>query len=145
MAWVRDWFSGMPGCTHSDDLVYRQSDHTGMPSLVKIFEHWRAHPVEAGVLFGPRVGSVMGMSGQLCFGCVRPAPGLSTRDARIYPGDYERAHLQDSCLGGANDVNNLVPLCSECHWRMTANFSGCRMCAVRWVRWMNHSTTDDQT
>lgn len=137
-----EFFSRMPSCPHTDDLPYTRSNHSRMPSLVQIVSHWQepARQLEALGLFGIWIGPAGNHEGHpnQCFGCGRPAGGRAVWDP-VMPGDFERAHLQDSCLGGTNEVENLIPLCSVCHWQMTANFSGCRGCAARWVRWLGRT------
>lgn len=135
--WVeleRDHFSRMPRCPHTEDLPYTRSGHSNMPSLVAVGRHWQENQMEALHSFGPHVWTVLAGRGSCCFGCLQPARDCSVRDD-FRTGGFERAHLQDCCLGGANRVENLVPLCSVCHWQMTANFTGCRSCAVTWIRW----------
>lgn len=145
--WIQDWFASMPSCPHADSLEYTRSDHTGMPPLKKITDHWQSRPEAAGALFGPELEWILKDRRRgprlVCFGCLLPPPGCSSYDP-VRPGDYERAHLQDSCLGGENEVGNLIPLCSADHWRMTCNFSGCRACGARWIRWLNKADLSEE-
>lgn len=139
LLWLINWFGSMPACTHVDQIVCPpHSSHANMPSLQRIFAYWHAEPEQAQDLFGHHVGAMMRKHRFCCFGCtgrsrLDPDTGLS-------PGDYERAHLQDACLGGPNTPSNLVPLCNRCHSRMTDHFSGCRTCAAAWIKWINGGT-----
>lgn len=111
-----------------------------MPSLPKIIDYWAAD--RHSDAFPNLAARAIGWGEPFCFRCgwLSPIPEdvLSEPPAKpVDPWKYangwlQRAHLAERFEGGADRVDNLVPMCSLCHRQMPEQFKE-REPAIAWI------------
>lgn len=113
-----------------------------MPSLTRIAKYWSAN--RNADVFPNLESHLIGWGEPFCFRCgwLVPLPEEPKANAWLHAAGWlDRAHLVDRFLNGADEPENIVPLCTICHRRMPEMFHQ-RDEAIAWV---NEGETNDLT